>query len=120
MPVVAVALLVIGVAGAIGRPWHLPAWVFPVTAALVAVAARVIDPGEAWDAVRPLAAPIAFLLLAVPLAVLLDELDVFGAAARLISGRHAAAGMWCICAVAVAVLNLDAAVVLCTPLAVAL
>jgi arsenical pump membrane protein len=28
--------------------------------------------------------------------------------------------MWCICAVAVAVLNLDAAVVLCTPLAVAL
>src|SRR5689334_7715916 len=108
MSVVAVALLVVGVAGAIGRPWRVPAWVFPVAAALVAMTARVIDPGAAWDAIEPLAGPIAFLLLAVPLSVLLDELDVFGAAARLISGRHAAVGMWSICAVAVAVLNLDA------------
>ena len=43
---------------------------------------------------------------------------MFAAAARLAAGRHLCAGMWVVSAVAVAVLNLDAAVVLCTPLAI--
>ena len=118
MAVVAVSLLVVGVAGAIARPWQLPAWVFPVAAAVTTVAVGVLGPVDAWDAVEPLLAPIVFLLLAVPLAVLLDELEVFQALARVAGGRHVAAGMWLVTGAAVAVLNLDAAVVLCTPLAI--
>jgi arsenical pump membrane protein len=115
---VAVTLLVVGVSGSIARPWRLPAWVFPVGAALAALAIGALAPTDAWDAARPLVEPIAFLLLAVPLAVLLDDLGVFAAAARLAAGRHLAWGLWLVSAVAVAVLNLDAAVVLCTPLAI--
>jgi len=55
----------------------------------------------------------------VPLAVALDELGVFRAAASVVAGRRVGVGMWMLCGVAVAVLNLDAAVVLCTPLAIA-
>ena len=80
-------LLAVGVSGSIARPWQLPAWIFPVAAAAVlALSIGVLAPGEAWDAVQPLVEPIAFLLLAVPLAVLLDELGVFGAAAGLAAG----------------------------------
>jgi arsenical pump membrane protein len=118
MAAVAVTLLAVGVAGAIVRPWQLPAWVCPVATALTAVALGVLGPADAWHAVEPLRAPIAFLLLAVPLAVLLDELEVFHALAQVAGGRHLAVGMWVVCAVAVAVLNLDASVVLCTPLAI--
>jgi arsenical pump membrane protein len=118
MAVVSVSLLVFGVSGTITRPWRLPAWVFPVVAAVLAVSVGALQPVDAWDSVRPLVEPTLFLLLAVTVAVLLDELEVFGAAARLTARRHVCAGMWLVCAVAVAVLNLDAAVVLCTPLAV--
>ncbi len=118
MAIVAVTLLVFGVSGTITRPWKLPACAFPVTAAVVTVAVGALRPPDAWQAVEPLVEPILFLLLAVPLAVLLDELEVFSAAARFTAGRHVCAGMWMVCAVSVAVLNLDAAVVLCTPLAV--
>jgi arsenical pump membrane protein len=115
---IAVTLLVVGVSGSIARPWRLPAWVFPVGAALAALVIGVLAPIDAWDAARPLVEPIVFLLLAVPLAVLLDDLGVFTAAAGLAAGRHLCWGMWLVSAVAVAVLNLDAAVVLCTPLAI--
>ena len=118
MAVVAVVLLVVGTVGALARPWGLPAWAAPVAAAVLALALRTLEPGEAWDAVQPLGAPIAFLLLAVPLAAMLDDLGVFSAAAHLASGRHVCAGLWIVGAVMVAVLNLDAAVVLWTPLAV--
>jgi arsenical pump membrane protein len=116
--VIAVILLVLAVAGAITRPWGVPAWVAPVATATVAVALRVLPPGDAWDAVQPLRAPVAFLLLAVPLAAMLNRLGVFAAAAHLASGRHLCAGMWILGALVVAVLNLDAAVVLWTPLAI--
>jgi arsenical pump membrane protein len=116
--VVAVILLVAAIVGAITRPWGRPAWVAPVAAAVLAVSLRVLTPAAAWKAVQPLGAPIAFLLLAVPLAVMLDRLGVFTAAARLASGRRLCAGMWILGAVVVAVLNLDAAVVLWTPLAI--
>ena len=118
MAAVAVSLLVVGVAGAITRPWRVPTWVFPAVAAVLALALGVVGLGDAWRALEPMRAPIAFLLLAVPLAVLLDELDVFHALAQVAGGRHVAAGMWVVTAGAVAVLNLDAAVVLCTPLAI--
>lgn len=118
MAVLAVTLLALGVSGTIARPWRLPGWLFPVAAAAAALAVGALEPSAAWEAVDPLVEPIVFLLLAVPLAVVLDELGVFDAAARLTAGRHLAAGMWVVCAVAVATLNLDAAVVLCTPLAI--
>jgi arsenical pump membrane protein len=90
---VAVTLLVVGVSGSIARPWRLPAWIFPVAAAVLALCVGALAPGDAWDAMRPLVEAIAFLLLAVPLAVLLDDLGVFTAAARLAAGRHLCAGM---------------------------
>ena len=119
MAVVAVALLVVGVSGTIVRPWRLPAWLFSLAAAVVAVAAGVTGLADVRTALGPLVEPIAFLLLAVPLAVALDELGVFRAAASVVAGRRVGVGMWMLCGVAVAVLNLDAAVVLCTPLAIA-
>ena len=61
--------LVVGVTGSIARPWRVPAWLFPVVAAALALGVGALAPGEAWDAVQPLVEPIAFLLLAVPLAV---------------------------------------------------
>jgi arsenical pump membrane protein len=69
--VVAVMLLVAAIGGAITRPWSGPAWAAPVAAAVLAVALRVLTPAAAGDAVQPLGVPIAFLLLAVPLAVML-------------------------------------------------
>jgi arsenical pump membrane protein len=118
MSVVAVALLAVGVSGTVARPWRVPAWVFPVAAAVLAVSIGVLRPAAAWSATRPLTEPILFLLLAVPLATLLDDMNVFEATAQLFAGRRLCAGMWLISGIAVAVLNLDAAVVLCTPLAV--
>ncbi|MGH9066577.1 MAG: SLC13 family permease, partial [Acidimicrobiales bacterium] len=54
---------------------------------------------------------------AVPLAVLLDRLGFFESMARLLSrGRHMVAGLWVLAAAVTTVLNLDASVVLLTPL----
>jgi len=113
--VLAVALLVVGVAGAIVRPRGLAPWVTPTIVAAVAVASgTAAHPGTL---LRPLAAPIGFLLAAVPLAVLLDRLGFFEAAAKVFGqGRHLVLGLWVLGAVVTTVLNLDASVVLLTPL----
>jgi hypothetical protein len=52
----AVILLAIGLVGALARPRNLPAWLFPVVAAIVAVAVGVIHRSQVHDALRPLAA----------------------------------------------------------------
>jgi arsenical pump membrane protein len=115
--VLAVVLLAIGLAGAILRPAHLPVWVLPVIAAAVAVATGVVDGSHLHDVLRPLAAPLAFVLVAVPLAASLDHVGVFdelaGFAAR---SRHVVGALWILAFLVVALLNLDAAVVLLTPL----
>ena len=113
--VFAVVLLCAGVAGAIGRPRGAPAWFVPAVAAALAVATGTLpDPASA---LRPLAAPIAFLLCAVPLATLLERVGFFDAAARTLGhGRHLALGLWVLGAVVTTILNLDAAIVLLTPL----
>jgi arsenical pump membrane protein len=83
--------------------------------AAVAVVFRTVD--HPASLVRPLAAPLAFLLAAVPLGALLDCIGFFAAAARVFGhGRHLALGLWVFAAVVTTVLNLDAAVVLLTPL----
>jgi arsenical pump membrane protein len=113
-------LLGVGVGGALTSPGKVPLASIPAAAALVAIAARVVTFTTARGAVDALAQPLAFLLLAVPLAALLDELGVFDTAARLVSGRRVSLGCWVLGCFVVAVLNLDAAVVLLTPLYVRL
>jgi arsenical pump membrane protein len=113
----AVVLLVVAVAGAVFRPWRLPAWVAPVGAAAIALLAGIVTLHAARVTMRPLASPLAFVALAVPLAVMLDEVGIFeelaGRAAR---SRRVIGACWLLAAAVVALLNLDAAVVLLTPL----
>lgn len=117
MSVLAVVLLAFGLAGALLRPGKLPAWVFPVAAALVAVGAGVVDASSLHDVLRPLAAPLAFVLVAVPLAASLDDVGVFDELASFAArSRHVVGMLWILAALVVALLNLDAAVVLLTPL----
>ncbi len=105
----------VGVAGAIARPRGTPVWVVPTIAAAVALASGTVAHADAL--LRPLGAPIAFLLVAVPLAALLDRLGFFVAAARMAGGgRHLALGLWILGALVSTILNLDASVVLLTPL----
>jgi arsenical pump membrane protein len=115
--VLAVALLAIGLIGALARPGNVPAWALPLGAALVAIATRVVDGTQLHDVLRPLAAPLAFVLVAVPLAASLDHVGVFGELAALAArSRHVVGSLWVLAALVVALLNLDAAVVLLTPL----
>ena len=113
----AVFLLIVGVAGAAARPWRLPAWVVPAGAAAVALLTRNVTVHEARVTLRPLGAPLAFVAVAVPLAVMLDDVGIFeelaGRAAR---SRRVVGACWILAAAVVALLNLDAAVVLLTPL----
>lgn len=114
-----VVLLGAGVAGAVTRPGRVPAWVPPATAVLAAGATGVVDVALARRSLDPLVDPLAFLLLAVPLAVMLDQLGVFESLAALAARRRRViAGMWLLCTATTALLNLDAAVVLLTPLAI--
>lgn len=113
----AVVLLLVGVAGAVGRPFGLPAWVAPAVAAAAGLLAGTAGIGASEIALRSLASPIGFLLAAVPLSVLLDELGFFEAAATLVGSRsRSVGGLWVLAAGVTTVLNLDAAVVLLTPL----
>ena len=113
----AVVLLAIGLVGALARPRNLPAWLFPVVAALVAAGAGVIHGTQVHDALRPLAAPLAFVLVAVPLAASLDQVGVFEELAAVAArSRHVVGALWILAALVVALLNLDAAVVLLTPI----
>jgi arsenical pump membrane protein len=110
-------LLLAAVLGAVVRPRGLPAWVAPVVATAVALASTAMTPADALHSLRPLGAPIAFLLAAIPLAVLLDRAGYFRQLAALFgSGRSLVPGLWVLGMLTVAVLNLDAAVVLLTPL----
>lgn len=111
----AVALLVVGVVATLARPKGWPIWVVPGVAALVVLAGGALaDPAEALG---PLVPALLFLLTAVPFAVLLDRLGFFDAAAeRLGHGNHLVLGLWVLSALVTTVLNLDASVVLLTPL----
>lgn len=117
MGVLAVVLLALGLAGALLRPGGIPAWALPSAAALVAVGAGVVDRSQLHDVLRPLAAPLAFVLIAVPLAASLDQVGVFDELAAFAArSRHVVGALWILAFAVVALLNLDAAVVLLTPL----
>ncbi len=117
MAVLAVALLFAGIAGALARPRGIPAFLAPAVAALVALLAGVIDIGQTRDALHPLLSPLAFVAVAVPFAATLDDIGVFDALAALAArSRHVVGLLWIVAALVVVLLNLDAAVVLLTPL----
>jgi len=111
-----IVLLAAAVAWMLLRPRGLPVWLGPVVLALAGSAVRWID-GSVWaDTADLLDEPLLFIVFAVPLALLLDEVGVFGALAELVTGRHLVLGLWVLAALVTALLNLDAAVVLLTPL----
>lgn len=121
MAALSIVALLVGVAGAVGRPFRLPAWVVPVGAAVVVLGAGVISLDSARHALSELGDPLAFLLAAVPLAVLLDRLGFFTTVAARITRRSSSVGgLWVLAALVTTVLNLDAAVVLLTPLYVSI
>jgi arsenical pump membrane protein len=117
MTALSLIMAAIGVAGAILRPARLPVWAIPLAAVAVDLIAGAASWHDTDHALRTLADPIGFLLAAVPLAVLLDHLGFFTAAARRLTGQgHAAGGLWVLAAAVTTVLNLDAGIVLLTPL----
>ena len=99
-------------------PWRrLPGWVGPALLTAAALAVRIVPVHDARTTAGELANPVLFLLLAVPLAVLLDRSGFFAALAALVDGgRHLRTGLWVLAALVTVVFNLDAAVVLLTPL----
>jgi arsenical pump membrane protein len=132
---VGVTLLALGVAGAVGWPRRLANWVIPVAAALADLVLGVISLSGSWKALHPLVQPVAFLLAAVPMALLLDRLGLFTAIATRITGqvgpaaghqlsgpigprpdRRGAGHLWLLAALVTTFFNLDASVVLLTPL----
>ncbi|MGI8491758.1 MAG: SLC13 family permease [Acidimicrobiales bacterium] len=117
MTALTVVLLFAGVAGALMPPSRLPAASIPVAAAVAAVASGGLSLATAGRALDPLRSPIGFLLAAVPLAVLLERLGFFSSlAAWLTRSGRGAGGLWALAALATTVFNLDASVVLLTPL----
>jgi len=121
LAVLRVALLVLAVLGVLSSRARLPLSTVPLAIVAVGLASGVLSVGLLPSALEPLAGALGFLLAAVPLSVLLDRLGFFLALSRAIgSHRHAGAWLWALAAGVVAVLNLDAAVVLLTPLYVAL
>lgn len=117
MAVVSVVLLIVGVAGALLRPFRLASWTVPLTCALAALSFGAISLTAAHHALDPLAEPIAFLLAAVPLAVLLDRFGFFSILAEhLIATGRGVGALWVLAALVTTVLNLDASVVLLAPL----
>ena len=78
-----VVALATGVAGVVVAPRRIPAWAVATAVAAVAVVTGIVPLSAFDDALTNLGPPLAFLVLAVPLAVLLDELGFFA------TGRHA-------------------------------
>lgn len=110
-------LLAVAIAGALARPRGAPAWAVPVAAAVVSVLIGSTDEAALRAIGDLLTDPLLFLLAAVPLAALLDRLGFFAAAAGLArDGARLELALWVLAGGVTVVLNLDAAVVLLTPL----
>jgi arsenical pump membrane protein len=118
-PVAAVRIFLLSAAvvGVFIRPARVPNWASPAGAATLLLLIGATSTDTAFEAIRPLLAPLAFLLLAVPLAVMLDRLGFFTALAALVgTGPKPQQGLWILAAAVTTFLNLDASVVLLTPL----
>lgn len=112
-----VALLVATVLVVVVGHRHLRAALVVLAGVLFGLATGVLHAGDSVDAVRALGAPVAFLVAAVPMAVLLARIGFFDeVAARLPAGPRLAPALWVFAALVTTVCNLDAAIVLLTPL----
>jgi arsenical pump membrane protein len=112
-----VAVLAVGVAGVVAAPRRVPAWLVAAVVAAAALVIGLVPHSAAVDALRDLGPPLAFLLVAVPLAVLLDELGFFATVASLVdAGPRLRLALWVLAGLVTVLFNLDAAVVLLTPL----
>lgn len=111
-------LLLVGASASALAPWRrIPAWLPPAVIGLVVAGSGLVPWRTTTGAVGDLAPAIAFLLLAVPVALLLDRAGFFAAvAARFDAGRGLVPALWVLAAATTIVCNLDAAVVLLTPL----
>lgn len=117
MAAVRIGLLAATVAGLLFAHRRVAPPIVTAVGAGLALATTAVAPSAATDALRPLAQPLAFLAVAVPLAVLLDRIGFFDAAAeRVAAGRRLRPALWGFAAVVTTLFNLDAAVVLLTPL----
>lgn len=113
----ALAFLALAVVASVVPLGRVPNWAAVGAVATVGVGLGPARTATVGDAVDALWKPLAFLLVAVPLAALLDEVGFFAAvAARIDGGRRLGLGLWWLAAVVTVVFNLDAAVVLLTPL----
>ncbi|HEX3088682.1 MAG TPA: SLC13 family permease [Ilumatobacteraceae bacterium] len=113
----AVVLLVVGIAAMFLRPFGIPLWAGPVAAAAIGLITRIIHWDDASESLHLLTKPLLFLLFAVPLAIVLDRIGVFEAlAATVDGGKHLVGGLWLLAMAVTIVFNLDASVVLLTPL----
>jgi arsenical pump membrane protein len=111
------AALAAGVVGTVVPVRRVPVAAVAATVALAAVVVGIVPSSAFGDALDALAAPLVFLLLAVPLAVGLDGVGFFASVAALVDGgRHLRLGLWGLAAAVTVLFNLDAAVVLLTPL----
>lgn len=112
-----VAALVVGVAATLVPQRRVPPAVAVGAVTVAALVLGVVPVAALGDAADALAAPLAFLVVAVPLAVALDEAGFFTALAAAVgTGRRMRAGLWLLAAAVTVLFNLDAAVVLLTPL----
>jgi arsenical pump membrane protein len=117
MPIVQVSLLAVTIIGLFVRPKFAPSWAIPVLAAVVLVAVGGSGASDLRSVAAPLWAPLLFMLLAVPLAAMLDRLGFFVALATYADARtDPRLALWILAAVVTTFLNLDASVVLLTPL----
>jgi len=113
----ALLLLTLAVVSLFVRPAALPLWAAPTALAIVGLSTTLIAWHDVDESLRLLRNPLLFLLFAVPLAVLLDSIGVFAALAALVDGgTHLVAWLWVLAAFVTIVFNLDASVVLLTPL----
>ncbi|WP_299576948.1 SLC13 family permease [uncultured Williamsia sp.] len=121
----AVALMVLALAFAVWRPRGLPEATVAVPAAAIAIAVGAVTLSEAFDEIRTLATTVATLAALLALSHACEVLGVFGWVSRQIgragagNGRRLFALGFVGAAVTTAALNLDATVVLLTPVLIA-
>jgi arsenical pump membrane protein len=114
---VRVVLLGVAAGSVLIRRRGLPIWAVPTAMVVTGLVSGAFGVALIGDSLSPMVEPLAFLLLAVPLAVMLDRLDFFAAVAnRIDHHRHLHLGLWLFAAVVTTLFNLDASVVLLTPL----
>lgn len=117
MTALTIGLLAIAIGAVLTRPARIPTWLIPAGCAVAVIAIDTTTISDARHAIEPLLATIAFLLAAVPLAVGFDRLGFFDAVAeRLIATGRGTGTLWILAAAVTTLLNLDASIVLLTPL----